>query len=167
MDATRNHAEQRRLLRIYLNDHLMGSVGGVELTRRCLRNNRGTPLGTFLEQLLEEITEDRASLEQLMARMEFPRDRFKLTAATLAEKAARLKLNGRLVGYSDLSRVIELESLCGGVALKSRLWRALRHVATTHPQLAAMDFDPLIERASSQLDGLEGHRLEATNRAFT
>lgn len=167
MDVTRNAADRRRLLRIYLNDHLMGSVGGVELARRCLHSNRGTPLGAFLEQLLEEITEDRATLRDLMKRMGVPADRVKTTAATLAEKAARLKLNGRLIGYSDLSRVIELEGLCAGVALKLRLWRVLQDIAATDPQLAATDFDPLIERASSQLDGLEVQRLEAARRAFT
>jgi hypothetical protein len=167
MADTRNAADRRRLLRIYLNDHLMGSVGGIELARRCLNSNRGTPLGTFLEQLVQEIVEDRATLEDLMARMEFPADRIKVTVATLAEKVARLKLNGSLIGYSDLSRLIELEGLCAGVALKLRLWRALRHIATTDPQLAATDFDPLIERASAQLDGLEHHRLDATRRAFT
>jgi hypothetical protein len=167
MDATRKDADQRRLLRIYLNDHLMGAVGGAELARRCLNSNRGTPLGTFLEQLLEEIVEDRETLRDLMARMEFPADRLKVTAAALAEKAARLKLNGRLIGYSDLSRLIELEALCAGVALKGRLWRALKDIAATDPRLAATDFDALIQRATAQLDGLERHRLEAARRAFT
>lgn len=167
MDGTRNAADRRRLLRIYLNDHLMGAVGGAELARRCLNSNRGTPLGTFLEQLHGEIVEDRATLKDLMTRMEFPADRIKVTAATLAEKAARLKLNGRLLGYSDLSRLIELEGLCAGVALKLRLWRLLKDIATTDPQLAATDLDPLIDRATAQLDGLEHHRLEAARRAFT
>jgi hypothetical protein len=168
MDGTRNAADRRRLLRIYLNDHLMGAVGGAELARRCLNSNRGTPLGTFLEQLHREIVEDRATLNDLMTRMEFPADRIKVTAAALAEKAARLKLNGRLLGYSDLSRLIELEGLCAGVALKLRLWRVLKDIAVgTDPRLAATDFDPLIERATAQLDGLEQHRLEAARRAFT
>jgi hypothetical protein len=167
MDTTRKDADQRRLLRIYLNDHLMGAVGGAELARRCLNSNRGTPLGTFLEQLHREIVEDRATLKDLMTRMEFSADRIKVTAAALAEKAARLKLNGRLLGYSDLSRLIELEGLCAGVALKLRLWRLLKDIATTDPQLAATDFDPLIDRATAQLDGLEQHRLEAARRAFT
>lgn len=39
---------RRRLLQIYLNDHLAGAVGGAELARRCLRSNRGTPLGALL-----------------------------------------------------------------------------------------------------------------------
>jgi hypothetical protein len=167
MDATRKDSDQRRLLRIYLNDHLMGAVGGAELARRCLNNNRGTPLGAFLAQLLEEIVEDRETLRDLMARMEFPTDRLKVTAAALAEKAARLKLNGRILGYSDLSRLIELEGLCAGVALKLRLWRALKDIATSDPRLSATDFDALIERATAQLDGLERHRLEAVRRAFT
>jgi hypothetical protein len=37
-----------KFLSIYLNDHLAGSAAGVELARRALSNNRGTPFGGFL-----------------------------------------------------------------------------------------------------------------------
>lgn len=157
---------RRRLLQIYLNDHLMGAVGGAELARRCLRNNRATPLGTFLGGLLDEILEDRRSLEDVMARLGMAADRPKLLAVTVGERIARLKLNGQLLGYSDLSRVVELEALCAGVALKRRLWRSLQHVREVDPRLADLDFVALTERASAQLDGLERHRLEAVAVAF-
>lgn len=166
MNASSEAADRRRLLRIYLNDHLMGSAGGTDLARRCLRNNQGTPLGSFLEELLAEVIEDRATLEELMAALGFIPDRIKLVAAGVAEKLARLKLNGRLLGYSDLSRLIELEALYGGVDLKRRLWRSLRHVAATDARLTDLDFDRLIERASSQCERLEQHRLDAAKRAF-
>lgn len=160
-------ADTRRFLRIYLNDHLMGSAVGIRLARRCLRNNRGTPLGAFLETLVTEIAEDRAALEQLMGALGFPPDPVKLAAAVVAERVGRLKLNGRLVGYSDLSRLLELEGLYAGVDLKLRLWHSLRRVAATHPAIAATDLDRLAARASSQREGLERHRLEAAARAFT
>jgi hypothetical protein len=51
----------RQLLGIYLNDHLAGAMGGIELARRALRNNRGTPLAADLERLVREIDEDRVS----------------------------------------------------------------------------------------------------------
>lgn len=155
-----------RLLRIYLNDHLMGAVGGGELARRSLRNNRGTPLGAFLKQLLTEIREDRSSLEDVMARMEIPVDRPKLVLATVGERVGRLKLNGQLLGYSDLSRVVELEALCAGVSVKRRLWRSLQQVKDADVRLADVDFLSLADRASTQLDALERHRLAAVARAF-
>jgi hypothetical protein len=53
----------RRLLAIYLNDHLAGATVGVELTRRAARENTGSELGVFLrEVLLPEIREDRQTL---------------------------------------------------------------------------------------------------------
>lgn len=157
---------RRRLLKIYLNDHLAGAVGGAELARRCLRSNRGTPLGTFLKGLLNEILEDRRALEDVMARLDVAADRSKLLAVTIGERVARLKLNGQLLGYSDLSRVVELEALCAGVALKGRLWRSLDHVRQVDTRLAGVDFVALAERASAQLDGVERHRLAAVARAF-
>lgn len=166
MDRTRIDGHSRRLLRIYLNDHLMGAAGAIELTRRAARNNGGTPLGAFLEQLLPEIADDRRALEELMARLRFPVDPLKLVAAAAAEKAGRLKLNGQILGYSDLSRVLELEALWAGVALKRNLWRCLQQLEDQDVALAGMDLGRLIERASAQLDGLEHHRLEAVSRAF-
>lgn len=159
-------ADRRTLLRIYLNDHLAGAAGAIDLARRCLRSNRGTALGAFLERFVAEVTQDRRALEDLMASLGFPPDRFKLVAAAAAERLGRLKLNGQLTGYSDLSRLLELEALCAGVAMKSRLWRVLEEIAATDPRLSTLDLRELIDRAVRQLDGLEQHRLEAAIRAF-
>ena len=41
------------------------------------------------------------------------------------EKLGRLKLNGQLLGYSPLSRLIELEGLMLGIAGKLAMWIAL------------------------------------------
>ena len=49
----------RKLLGIYLNDHLAGSTGGVELVKRAARSNRESELGEFLATLAVEIGEDR------------------------------------------------------------------------------------------------------------
>lgn len=166
MSSTLIAGQQRRLLQTYLNDHLMGSVGGSELARRCLHSNRGTPLGSFLETLLDEILEDRRTLEDVIARLELTANRPKLAVAIVGERLLRLKLNGQLFGYSDLSRVLELEALCAGVAIKGRLWRSLQQIRHADARIAAIDFTRLAERASTQLDGLERHRLDAVTRAF-
>jgi hypothetical protein len=166
LNVQRIDGHQRRLLGIYLNDHVMGSVGGIELARRCLRSNRGTQLGSFLAILLDEILEDRRTLENVMARLDVPVDRRKIVAASVGERLARLKLNGQLFGYSDLSRVIELEALCAGVAIKGRLWRSLQQIEDADRRLDDIDFVQLAERASTQLEGLERHRLQAVERAF-
>jgi hypothetical protein len=166
MDASRLDPHRRRLLRIYLNDHLTGAVAASELARRALASNRGTALGAFLQQLLDDILDDRRALEDLMRRMRFPVDCRKVTAAAVAEKVGRLKLNGRLLGYSDLSRVVELEGLTAGVALKLRLWHGLAALRDLDPELAATDVERLADRAAGQLAALDRHRLEAVRQAI-
>ena len=158
--------DARNYLRIYLNDHLMGATGGMELARRSLKNNRGTELGRFLEELLGDIAEDRAALEEIMALLGLRKDPLKVVAATVGERVGRLKLNGSLLSYSDLSRLIELEGLVAGVWLKRQLWEVLREVSGVDPRLAGVDFDRLLARAASQLESLNTHRLTAARLAF-
>jgi hypothetical protein len=152
------------LLAIYLNDHLGGSTVGVELSRRARGSNEGTPLGEFLATLTVEIEEDRETLEEVMEAVGAGRDRLKVYGAWAGEKLGRLKLNGSLLSYSPLSRVVELEGLRLGVEGKACLWRMLRQLA--HPRLAGFDFDALIARAERQRDELEQHRLEAGRLAL-
>ena len=78
----------------------------------------------------------------------------KVGAGWLAEKAGRLKPNGRLIGYSALGRLLELEALSGGVNAKLGLWRALRRTAQAEPRLDEEFLDQLIARAESQLERL-------------
>ncbi len=146
-------------LAIYLNDHLAGSTAGVELARRARGSNEGSELGAFLTTLTAEIEEDRATLEEIMDAVGAGRDRLKVAAGWATEKAGRLKLNGRLLGYSPLSRVVELEGLSLGLEGKKALWRMLRSLDDT--RLAAFDFDALIARAERQREGVERRRLDA------
>jgi hypothetical protein len=154
------------LLAIYLNDHLSGAVVGVELARRTARNNRGTPYGTPLARLAEEIAEDRKTLEMIMRRLDIGIDRGKVTLAWGAEKLGRLKLNGRVIGYSPLSRVEELELLAVGVEGKLALWRTFTRGNGLDARLAEIDFSALLRRAQSQRRRLERQRVKAAGEAF-
>lgn len=154
------------LLAIYLNDHLAGSVVGVELAKRTLDNNRGTEYEAFLAQLLADIEEDRAALEAIIERSGIPRSPVKPGLAWASEKVGRLKLNGALTGYSPLSRLIELEGLRLGVEGKRCLWRSLR---TARPEGAAVtdeELDELISRAEAQIEAVEEHRVKAAQVAL-
>jgi hypothetical protein len=156
----------QKLLGIYLNDHLAGAIAGLELARRCYASNSGTPLGDFLAELVQEIDADRMELEALMDQVGVTKDRLKQGAAWASEKVGRLKLNGRLTGYSPLSRLIELEGLTLGVEGKASLWKSLKRISDLDTRLATTDFDRLIKRAEEQLDGLEQQRQEAAVLAF-
>lgn len=155
---------ERRLLAIYLNDHLAGATGGVELARRARSSNQGTKLGDALEQICAEIEADRTTLEQVMERLEVKRNGPKIAGAWAAEKLGRLKLNGRLTGYSPLSRLIELEMLHIGITGKIQLWQALDE--TQSAKLAQFDLPGLVKRAESQRARVERLRLDAAREAF-
>jgi hypothetical protein len=157
----------KKLLGSYLNDHLAGATVGLELVRRARSQNRDTRLGKVLEQLVGEIEEDRTTLEDLMDRLDIGRDRLKVTAGWIGEKAGRLKLNGRLFGYSPLSRLIELEALTLGVSGKLALWKSLRAVADLDPVLDELELDALIDRARGQVELLERERVAAAELALT
>jgi hypothetical protein len=149
------------LLAIYLNDHLAGSTAGLELAQRAAANNRTSGYGPDLEQLAAEIREDRESLLEIMRSLGVGIDRVKVSAAWAGEKLARLKLNGRLLGYSPLSRIVELEALTLGVTGKLAMWRALEQLETTRPELSKARLAELITRAKRQQDGLEKQRQRA------
>jgi hypothetical protein len=151
---------------IYLNDHLAGAMVGREIARRTAASNRSSTYGPFLAGLAAEIEQDRRSLLEIMSALEVGVDRVKLAAGWSAEKLGRLKLNGRLLGYSPLSRVVELEALALGVQGKLRLWRSLELLAAGEPRLVGTDLAELVERALRQTEQLEEQRLRAVADAF-
>jgi hypothetical protein len=160
------HMFPMRQLDIYLSDHLAGATVGVELARRAADRNRGTPTGEFLEWLHHEIAEDRRTLLAVVRALQADTSPAKSAVAWAAEKAARLKLNGRFRGYSPLSRLMELEGLEAGVAAKRSLWQALARTFPNDPRLADFDLDTLIARAEQQLQGTREQRLGAAREAL-
>jgi len=157
--------DRRRYVRIYIADHSAAATAGVALTRRCLRNNDGTALGTVLRQLLHEIEEDATTLTAIRTELNLRGDPLKRAVAVVAERLARVKLNGRLVGYSPLSRLIEIEGILTGIDAKRSLWLALQqHAGTT--ALDRFDVSELVGRAEKQRSVLRPHHREAAAAAF-
>jgi hypothetical protein len=161
-----NYAARVGLLGIYLNDHLAGATAALELARRTQARNQGNEVGRALEPFLANLAEDRDALRSIMTVLGVAENPAKRAAGWLAEKAGRLKLNGRLVGYSPLSRVEELEALCLGVEGKLSLWRTLKLAAEAEQRLTGMDLDRLVRRAQRQLADLERLRVLAAAEAF-
>jgi hypothetical protein len=155
-----------KYLHIYLNDHLAGATAGLELAKRAAANNEGNEFGEFLERLVVEIEKDKESLELTMDDVGAAKSQVKQGAAWFAEKLGRLKLNGQLLGYSDLSRLIELEGLSAGVEAKVNLWRSLKELASSDKRLNATTLDALIQRGNEQRDQIEEFRLKATGAAL-
>ena len=153
-----------RLLGIYLNDHLAGAAIGRALAARSLRHNRGTTYGDFLVGFVSEVEEDTGALREVMRRVRARPAPLKRIAGLAAERVGRLKLNGRLVGYSPLSRVVEIEGLVLGVLGKLSMWEVLSGLRL--PALSAIPFDRLIARARSQVERLDAQRTTAAAAAF-
>lgn len=154
-------------LSIYLQDHLAGSMFGLELAQRCRRNNADNEFTEPLTELVADIEEDRRTLIGIMRELSARPSRLKVSAAWALEKAHRLKPNGRLVGYTPLARVVELESLAVGIAGKRALWRALEAAGSPGRALRDQELVTLVARADDQLRRVDALRLEAARLAFT
>jgi len=160
-------ADAQTRLATYLNDHLSGSASGRELARRALQSNRGNEYGVVLEDVTRQIEEDVETLLRLMAALDVKPDRIKEALGWTAEKLGRLKLNGQLLGYSPLSRMIELEGLMLGISGKLGLWQALQVALGDDPRLADFDLEQLEERARQQRQAVERLRRRAAVEALT
>ena len=157
---------RRRYLATYLNDHLAGSVVGVELSRRIVKQNADNEYGRETAEISREIEEDRSELRRIMDRLGVRPKKLRLGAAWVAEKVGRLKPNGQLVGYSPLSRVTELEALVMGISGKLELWRALDAIEDGDPRLDEAQLERLIERAERQRERVETLRVRAAEEAL-
>jgi hypothetical protein len=154
------------LLGIYLNDHLAGAVVGTNLARRLAASEEGSGDAVLLQRLAADIEEDRDALVELMKVLDVPIRHYKTWGAWIAERAGRLKLNGRLLARSPLSRVLELEAIRLGVEGKAAGWRTLRSLAETDDRLDPGRLDELDARARKQIDLLEELRVAAAAAVF-
>jgi len=155
----------RRLTRIYLNDHVALMALLVDVAERSAMSNRGSPLGAWLVELRREVVSQRQTLERVVGRMRLRRSGAKVALARLGQRIGRLKLNGRLTSYSPLSRVFELESLLAGVEANRAVLESLRLL--DDPRLDGFDFGALARAAGEQHDELERFRLEAVATALS
>lgn len=154
------NAQSNPFLATYLNDHLAGATGGVELARRLRSSIRSdSRADNPLAQVCAEIEVDRDTLRRLMQRLEIRRGVLKPAVAWAGEKAGRLKLNGRLTGSSPLSRLVELELLFIGITGKRQLWRSLER--SLGESLDEFDFRQLAARADRQRNVVGELQLEA------
>jgi hypothetical protein len=155
-----------RLLGIYLNDHLAGSTAGVELAKRVAGETRGQAPGEVMGRLAGQIAEDRDTLVDLMRTLDVPVRTYKNWLGWAAEKAGRLKPNGRVLFRSPSSLVVELEALLLGVEGKAALWRSLRTRAGSDSRVPVDRLEELLERARQQAVQVERLRLWAVAEAF-
>ncbi len=154
-----------KYLATHLNDHLAIATGTIELARRVVSQYGASDLGALAQGLMPALEEDRRAITAVMARTGARRDPVKTRIAWAAEKAGRLKLNGRLTGRSPLSPLVELTGLSLGLSASVLLWQGLAVVSDE----LGLDADALRDaarRAERARDEVEGRRPEIARSAL-
>jgi nucleoside-diphosphate-sugar epimerase len=144
---------ERDILGLYLSDHLTGATAGVARFQRMARAYADTDLGPDLRRIAAEVRDERVFLRDLIASLELPRRRHRQALAWLAEKAGRLKTNGRPLG-SPMTPVLETEIMRGAVMGKLGAWETLAELSDDLGLPADM-FTALAERTREQAAILE------------
>jgi hypothetical protein len=149
----------------YLNDHLAGSVGALELLEHWAKLHEGRLLGHFFMDIEAEIRADQEKLREAMRSLCIEESSVRKAAAWFAEKAGRARVMIADDESRSLGLVMTFEGLIMGIAGKKLMWRAL--AAANLAQLDGYDFDELQCRAEEQIERIEAERMRAILEAFT
>jgi hypothetical protein len=148
----------------YLNDHLAGSVGALELTSHWAHLHEGKPLGVFFSNIEAEVRVDQKTLRDLMGSLGIEESKLRKAGAWASEKAgrARVIMAGNEAG--SLGLVLTLEGLIMGITGKKLMWRSLAVVDL--PGKSKWNFEELQRRAEQQIEWVEAERIRAARQAF-
>jgi hypothetical protein len=151
----------------YLNDHLAGSVGALDLIDYLARGSDTTDEVSFFRRLHAEITAEQTQLRELLRDVGGDESGVRKAAGWVAEKVNRLKLKWDDPGDDGLRRFEALEALALGITGKLSLWRTLAAVAGEMSAVRHLDFAELQRRSEDQYAAVESRRLAAAREAFT
>ena len=154
-------------LTIYLNDHLAGSVGALELVDHLIETYRGKPLEQFFKDLRDEIDADQSTLEKLIETLGAKESAMRKAGAWVAERLSRAKIRLSDSQEGQMGLLHALEGLVLGITGKRGLWDALAAAAETMPELRELDYARLENRAIEQRDRIEAKRLEVARQVFS
>ena len=154
------------VLTTYLNDHLAGSVGAVELLDELVEHAGVADVRDTLVGLRTEIKADQETLRGVLERVGGQASAVRRAGAWLGEKAGRLKFLADDPSSGTLARLQSFEMLALGIQGKASLWRALSAVQPQRPELGAFDFATLEQRARDQHEIAERLRLDAARQVL-
>jgi hypothetical protein len=150
-------------LSTYLHDHLGGAKFAVEMLQTWQEDDaQPNDFRAFAGELRQHVDEDRATLEQLIARLDKRTHSLKDAAGWIAEKAGRYKLSHR--SNRAFARHEGLEMLALGILGKLALWDALRMLNL--PAAPQAELDQLAQSALAQHARVEARRLAGVREAF-
>ncbi len=148
----------------YLNDHLAGSVGALELLEHLEKAYAGKEVEGFLAGLRADVAEDRKQLDALMVQLHVPASATRKATAWVAEKLTQLKLHRDDPAAGPFRLLEALDALSVGIEGKRLLWQALAVAGVPAPPGA--DYGRLGQRAENQRRRLEPIRLGAAKAAL-
>jgi hypothetical protein len=149
----------------YLNDHLAGSVGALELIDHWIELCDGKPLAKFLSELRKDIEADQNALRDLMQALGTKESSIRPAGAWVAEKFGRMRFAVAGDENGDLGLVLVLETIVMGITGKKLLWRAL--AAAGLSEGGRIDFVELERRAEEQITRVERERMRAAREALS
>jgi len=150
----------------YLNDHLAGSVGALELLDRLIDTYKGKPLERFFTDLHNEIDADQETLRKLIANLGEDESTVRKAGAWMLEKFSRGKIQLSVKGENEMGLFLALEGLALGIYGKRLLWCGLATASETVSRLRGPDYETLEKRAMEQFERVEAKRLEVAREVF-
>jgi hypothetical protein len=154
-----------KLLGLYLSDHLTGSTAGLGRIERMAKDFTDTPVHAELATVAAEIGRERELLKDLIRQLGIRQRPHRQAAAWLAERAGRLKLNGRVLSRSPMTLVLEAELMRAAILGKIGGWQTLEELA---PELGLdpSRFAELTADGRSQIAALDRVHEHARSNAF-
>jgi hypothetical protein len=153
-------------LSVYLNDHLAGSVGALEMLDGLIQTHESKPLEAFLTQLRRDIESDQNELKVLIKRIGIDESAMRKAGAWMMEKLSRTKLGLGGSGDPKLALLQSLETLALGITGKRSLWRTLAAAGEGSRLLQGIDFARLEARAVDQIERVESQGLKIARQIF-
>lgn len=130
-------AVEPRILGVYLNDHLAGSMGGSERFQRLADVLGRTPVGPLVADVAAQVTQEREELSDLVERCGLThRNPVKQVLVLVGERVARLKAVRSRLRRSAMDTLLEVELLRSALVGKLGVWETLVDAA------AVVDLDP-------------------------
>ncbi|MCW1915860.1 hypothetical protein OJ996_19895 [Luteolibacter sp. GHJ8] len=150
----------------YLNDHLAGSAGAVDLIEAIAKACEEDEDIGFYRELGRKVEQDRKVLHELILATGKKSSRVLETAGKITAKAGRLKLMWEGLEPGDLGLFEALEMLVLGIQGKRILWVVLRELQPWTPEWEDIDFAALEAEAIAQRDAVEERRVTAAMDAL-
>lgn len=139
----------------YLNEHYLGSEGGVNAFKAAADTWQGTAHESGFNSLCQQVMADRDDLRRIMTALGYRPQPFKLLLTHLVRLLGRFNpvniLRRRRTGLSQ----VELEVLAGMLRAKQAMWETLLLVSAKDPRLNTLLLRELHTRATDQIEQVQ------------